>query len=75
MLFSFKPEAIAKAAREAFGLHPHWKTSDDETRKVRGKVYVGIMKQNPELMADDEKMQGMAKFVDEFFDFLKDQQG
>ncbi len=69
-----EPEAIAKAAREAFGSHPHWRSSNEETRKVRAKVYGGILKHNPELIDDDEKMQGMAKFVDEFFDFLKDQQ-
>ena len=67
-----KPEAIANQTREAFGAYPHWKSSDEETRKVRAKVYSGIMKHNPELIVDDEKMQQMAKFVDDFFDFLKD---
>jgi type I restriction enzyme, R subunit len=63
------PETIAKMARESFTAHPHWKTSEDETRQIRAKVYAAIFRSNSE--ADVDKV---TQFVSEFFDFLKDQQ-
>lgn len=68
-----QPEAIAKQAREAFGAHPHWKSSEDETRQIRAKVYGSILKNNSGLIDDDNKFNELAGFVDQFFDFLKDQ--
>ena len=61
-------EEIAKQARDAFGAHPHWKGSEDETRQIRAKVYGAIFRNNP-----DADMDKVTEFVSSFFDFLKDQ--
>lgn len=67
------PEEIAKQAREAFSAHTHWKSSEDDTRKIRAKLYASIARTNPGLLDDDAKMEEMTNFVDDFFQFLKNQ--